>query len=89
MSRGRYAAHISAATVFPSLRVAGRGLLRLESPLRTQILTLTEKFLKGPSEEAGMEIPDDPELEADLTGLQYGFSTKQQIQLGGAGRNRT
>lgn len=26
-------------------------------------------------------IPDDPELEADLTGLQYGFSAKQQIQL--------
>jgi hypothetical protein len=29
----------------------------------------------------GMEIPDDPELETDLTGLQYGFSSKQQIQL--------
>lgn len=28
-----------------------------------------------------MEIPDDPELEADLTGPQYGFSNKQQIQL--------
>lgn len=30
---------------------------------------------------AGAEIPDDPELEADLTGVQYGFSAKQQIQL--------
>lgn len=30
---------------------------------------------------AGMEIPDDPELEMDLTGPQYGFSSKQQIQL--------
>jgi hypothetical protein len=30
---------------------------------------------------AGAEIPDDPELEADLTGPEYGFSAKQQIQL--------
>lgn len=30
---------------------------------------------------ATMEIPDDPELAADLTGPQYGFSNKQQIQL--------
>lgn len=30
---------------------------------------------------AGAEIPDDPELESDLTGPQYGFSSKQQIQL--------
>jgi hypothetical protein len=29
----------------------------------------------------GAEIPDDPELEADLTGPEYGFSAKQQIQL--------
>lgn len=29
----------------------------------------------------GMEIPDDPELETDLTGPEYGFSSKQQIQL--------
>jgi hypothetical protein len=29
----------------------------------------------------GMELPDDPEVETDLTGLQYGFSAKQQIQL--------
>lgn len=30
---------------------------------------------------ATMDIPDDPELEADLTGPQYGFSAQQQIQL--------
>jgi hypothetical protein len=30
---------------------------------------------------AGAEIPDDPELELDLTGVQYGYSSKQQIQL--------
>jgi S-formylglutathione hydrolase FrmB len=29
----------------------------------------------------GMEIPDDPELEADLAGPQYGFISKQQIQV--------
>jgi hypothetical protein len=29
----------------------------------------------------GMQIPDDPEMETDLTGIQYGFSSKQQIQL--------
>lgn len=27
------------------------------------------------------QIPDDPELEGDLTGPEYGFSNKQQIQL--------
>jgi hypothetical protein len=27
------------------------------------------------------EIPDDPELDTDLTAPQYGFSNKQQIQL--------
>lgn len=27
------------------------------------------------------DIPDDPEVEADLTGVQYGFSGKNQIQL--------
>lgn len=31
--------------------------------------------------QSGAEIPDDPELEADLTGPEYGFSSKQQIQL--------
>jgi hypothetical protein len=30
---------------------------------------------------AGIELPDDPEAEADLTGLQYAFSPKQQLQL--------
>jgi hypothetical protein len=30
---------------------------------------------------AGAEIPDDPEIEVDLTGVQYGYSAKQQIQL--------
>jgi len=30
---------------------------------------------------AGAEISDDPELEADLTSPEYGFSNKQQIQL--------
>jgi len=30
---------------------------------------------------AEAEIPDDPELEADLTSPEYGFSNKQQIQL--------
>ena len=29
----------------------------------------------------GAEIPDDPELETDLTAPEYGFSNKQQIQL--------
>lgn len=30
---------------------------------------------------AGAQIPDDPELEVDLTGPQYGYSNKSQIQL--------
>ena len=30
---------------------------------------------------AGAEIPDDPELAADLIGPQYGYSSKSQIQL--------
>lgn len=30
---------------------------------------------------AESEIPDDPELASDLTGPEYGFSSKQQIQL--------
>jgi len=30
---------------------------------------------------AGAEIPDDPEVDADLTGVQYGYSSKSQIQL--------
>ena len=30
---------------------------------------------------AGAQIPDDPELEMDLTGPTYGFSSQNQIQL--------
>jgi hypothetical protein len=30
---------------------------------------------------AGAEILDDPEMEVDLWGTQYGYSSKQQIQL--------
>lgn len=30
---------------------------------------------------SGAQIPDDPELATDLTGPEYGFSSKQQIQL--------
>lgn len=30
---------------------------------------------------AGAEIPDDPEIETDLTGPLYGFSAQQQLQL--------
>ncbi len=30
---------------------------------------------------AGLDIPDDPELETDLCGPQYGYNSKQQIQL--------
>jgi hypothetical protein len=30
---------------------------------------------------AGAQIPDDPELEVDLTCPQYGYSSKSQIQL--------
>jgi hypothetical protein len=32
---------------------------------------------------AGVEIPDDPELETDLTGPDYFFSAKNQVQLEG------
>lgn len=31
--------------------------------------------------QAGAEIPDDAEMEVDLTGVQYGYSSKSQIQL--------
>jgi hypothetical protein len=30
---------------------------------------------------AGAQIPDDPELAADLTSPQYGYSSKSQVQL--------
>lgn len=29
----------------------------------------------------GLELPDDPELAADLTGLEYGYTTDQRLQL--------
>ena len=31
--------------------------------------------------QAGADIPDDPEIDVDLTGLDYFFSPKGQIQL--------
>jgi hypothetical protein len=37
--------------------------------------------LMGEWLDAGAQIPDDPELDADLVGPQYGFSSKGQIQL--------
>jgi len=43
---------------------------------RAEVWGLMRDWLK-----AGAEIPDDPELATDLTGPQYGFSPKQQIQL--------
>jgi len=43
---------------------------------RTEIWGLLRDGLK-----AGIEIPDDPELEADLTGPEYGFSNQSQVQL--------
>ena len=30
---------------------------------------------------AGAQIPDDPEMEVDLCGVQYGYSSKSQVQL--------
>jgi hypothetical protein len=43
---------------------------------RAEVWGLLSDWLK-----AGAEIPDDPELDTDLTGLQYGYSSKSQIQL--------
>jgi hypothetical protein len=43
---------------------------------RAEVWGLMRDWLK-----AGAEIPDDAELADDLTGPQYGFSAKQQIQL--------
>jgi hypothetical protein len=43
---------------------------------RTEIWGLIRDALK-----AGVQIPDDPELEADLTGPEYGFSNQSQVQL--------
>ena len=43
---------------------------------RAEVWGLTRDWLT-----AGAEIPDEPELEMDLTGPVYGFSAQQQIQL--------
>jgi hypothetical protein len=43
---------------------------------RAEVWGLCRDWLK-----AGAEIPDDPELEQDLTAPEYGFSSKSQIQL--------
>jgi hypothetical protein len=43
---------------------------------RTEVWGLMRDWLQ-----AGAEIPDDPELEVDLTGPEYLYSPKQQIQL--------
>jgi hypothetical protein len=43
---------------------------------RAEVWGLMSDWLK-----AGAEIPDDPEIEVDLTGPQYGYSSKSQIQL--------
>ena len=43
---------------------------------RAEVWGLMADWLK-----AGAQIPDDPELEVDLTGPQYGYSNQQQIQL--------
>jgi hypothetical protein len=43
---------------------------------RAEVWGLMRDWLKGP-----VKIPDDPELETDLTGPEYFFSNKNQIQL--------
>src|SRR5215472_6983449 len=43
---------------------------------RAEVWGLAAEWLR-----AGAQIPDDPELEVDLTGPQYGYSNKSQIQL--------
>jgi hypothetical protein len=43
---------------------------------RAEVWGLMRDALKS-----GLDIPDDAELEADLTGPQYGFSSDEQIQL--------
>lgn len=43
---------------------------------RAEVWGLMRDWLK-----AGAQIPDDPELESDLTGPQYYFSPKNQIQI--------
>lgn len=43
---------------------------------RSEIWSKMGEWLK-----AGAEIPDDPEMEVDLCGVQYGYSSKSQVQL--------
>src|SRR6185437_912219 len=43
---------------------------------RAEVWGMCRDWLK-----AGAEIPDDPELDADLTGPEYGYNAKSQIQL--------
>ncbi len=43
---------------------------------RAEVWGLMRDWLKESA-----EIPDEAEIESDLTGTQYGFSSKQQIQL--------
>ena len=43
---------------------------------RAEVWGMCRDWLK-----AGAEIPDDPELDADLTGPEYGYNDKSQIQL--------
>jgi hypothetical protein len=44
---------------------------------RAEVWGATAAWLKA----GGCQIPDDPQLEIDLTGPQYGYSSKSQIQL--------
>jgi len=43
---------------------------------RAEVWCALRDWLRG-----GAEIPDDPELAVDLTGPEYGFSSKNQVQL--------
>jgi hypothetical protein len=76
-------------TVFDQLKFQGYGRLLYEfhggKPAnnavryfnrRAEVWGLMRDWLK-----ANAEIPDEPEIEMDLTGPQYGFSAQQQIQL--------
>jgi hypothetical protein len=53
----------------------------------SKLLCALRLVLFPSSRYAGAEIPDDPEIDADLTGLQYGYSSKSQIQLDKEGRH--
>lgn len=77
------------APVFDQLKFLGYGRLltdfhggkpankaEMYSNRRTEVWSLMGEAMK-----AGMEIPDDPELGADLAGPEYDFSPKQQVRL--------